>query len=107
MEETRKKRDRDLRTLEEKTKELANMSSAEKQKIVMQISSVQTELGRLIDTRDHKMRDKIISRLDDCDLRIKAEVKARLETDKETKAEMGTGRGDAGFFFFWLQHNAC
>merc|ERR1712226_1563340 len=43
--ETRRKRDADLR-------ELANMSDAEKQRIIVQISAVQTELKRTMDERD-------------------------------------------------------
>lgn len=49
--EIRRKRDTDLKELEAATKELASMSNAEKQRIVMQISSVQTELKRTMDER--------------------------------------------------------
>ena len=49
--EIRRKRDTDLKELEAATKELATMSNAEKQRIVMQISSVQTELKRTMDER--------------------------------------------------------
>ena len=87
---TRRKREADLKQLEAKTKELANMSSAEKQKIVMQISSVQTELQQVIDSRDSKMRDKIVARLDECDAKIKAEVKHRAEAEKELKKTIET-----------------
>ena len=49
--ETRRKRDADLRELANTTRELANMSDAEKQRIIVQISSVQTELKRTMDER--------------------------------------------------------
>ena len=49
--ETRRKRDADLRELANTTRELANMSDAEKQRIIVQISAVQTELKRTMDER--------------------------------------------------------
>ena len=49
--ETRRKRDTDLRELANTTRELANMSDAEKQRIIVQISAVQTELKRTMDER--------------------------------------------------------
>ena len=49
--ELRRKRDADFKELEATTKELANMSDAEKQRIVVQISAVQTELKRTMDER--------------------------------------------------------
>ena len=49
--ETRRKRDADLKALEATTKELANMSAAEKQRIIVQISAVQTELKTTMDER--------------------------------------------------------
>ena len=49
--ETRRRRDADLKDLESTTKELAVMSDAEKQGIIMQISAVQTELKRTMDDR--------------------------------------------------------
>ena len=49
--ETRRKRDADLRELSNTTRELANMSDAEKQRIIVQISAVQTELKRTMDER--------------------------------------------------------
>ena len=49
--ETRRRRDADLKDLESTTKELAVMSDAEKQRIIVQISAVQTELKRTMDER--------------------------------------------------------
>ena len=49
--ETRRRRDADLKELETTTKELAVMSDAEKQRIIVQISAVQTELKRTMDER--------------------------------------------------------
>ncbi len=49
--ETRRKREADLKELETMTKEMAEMSNAEKQRIIVQISSVQTELKRTMDER--------------------------------------------------------
>ena len=49
--ETRRKRDADLRELANTTRELANMSDAEKQRIIVQTSAVQTELKRTMDER--------------------------------------------------------
>ena len=49
--ETRRKREADLRELATTTRELANMSDAEKQRIIVQISSVQTDLKRTMDER--------------------------------------------------------
>ena len=49
--ETRRKRDADLRELAATTRELANMSDAEKQRIIVQISAVQTDLKRTMDER--------------------------------------------------------
>ena len=49
--DTRRKRDADLKALEATTKELATMSDAEKQRIIVQISAVQTDLKRTMDER--------------------------------------------------------
>ena len=49
--ETRRQRNADFKDLETTTKELAVMSDAEKQRIIVQISAVQTELKRTMDER--------------------------------------------------------
>ena len=57
--ETRKRREKDLKELETTTKEMAKMSDAEKQGIVVQISAVQTELRNSLESRYLLKRSRI------------------------------------------------
>ena len=88
--EIRRKRDTDLKALETSTKELASMGDAEKQKIIMQISSVQTELKRTMDERDLKLKEATLTRLEELQSEVKNESKQRLENEKETRLAIET-----------------
>ena len=51
MAEQRRRREADLREVVNQTRELANISEAEKQRMVVQISAVQTDLQRMVEER--------------------------------------------------------
>ena len=61
------------------------MGDAEKQRIVMQISSVQTEIKRTMDERDLKLKEATLSRLEEIQSEVKLESKQRLENEKEAR----------------------
>lgn len=86
----RRKRDADLKELQVATKELATMSDAEKQRIIVQISAVQTDLKRTIDERDLKLKQNTVHRLEEIEQEVKFESKQRLENEKEMRMVMET-----------------
>jgi len=88
--ETRRRRDADLKELETTTKELAVMSDAEKQRIIVQISAVQTELKRTMDERDISLKQTTVNRLEELQNELKLESKQRLENEVEMRNTMET-----------------
>lgn len=88
VQETRKRREKDLKELEGTTRELAKMSESEKQNIVVKISAVQTELKQSLETRDKKIRESVLSRLDEQEQHLKQEIKDRTESEKDIKAQI-------------------
>ena len=66
------------------------MGDAEKQRIVMQISSVQTEIKRTMDERDLKLKEATLSRLEEIQSEVKLESKQRLENEKEARLAIET-----------------
>ena len=65
MEETRRSQEANVKSFESKIKELAAMSDAEKQQIIMQISSVQTELKMAMDERDTSLKQTTDNKIEE------------------------------------------
>ena len=88
--DTHQRREADLKEVESKTKELAVMSDAEKQQIVVQISSVQTELKRTMDERDAALKQTTVEKLEDLQNELKLESKQRLDNEVEMRTSLET-----------------
>ena len=94
------------------TKELVNVSDGEKQRIVMQISAVQTDMQANLDKRrvwfvkyrrdmpiirqtayfflfrDIQIRKNVVARLEECETRLTEETKERQSGEKEVRAKL-------------------
>ena len=88
--DTHQRREAELKEVESKTKELAVMSDAEKQRIVVQISSVQTELKRTMDERDASLKQTTVERLENLQKELKQESKQRLDNEVEMRNSLET-----------------
>merc|ERR1712223_309425 len=65
MADQRRRREADLRDVVNQTREIASTSEAEKQKIIMQMSAVTTDLKRTLEERDGKFRQSLTHRMDE------------------------------------------
>ena len=88
--DTHQRREADLKEVESKTKEMSVMSDAEKQRIVVQISSVQTELKRTMDERDAALKQTTVEKLEDLQKELKLESKQRLDNEVEMRTGLET-----------------
>ena len=97
------------------TKELVNVSDGEKQRIVMQISAVQTDMQANLDKRrvisswfvkyrrdmpiirqtayffsfrDIQIRKNVVARLEECETKLTEETKERQSGEKEVRAKL-------------------
>ena len=104
-----------MKDLKATTKELVNVSDGEKQRIVMQISAVQTDMQANLDKRrvisswfvkyrrdmpiirqtayffsfrDIQIRKNVVARLEECETRLTEETKERQSGEKEVRAKL-------------------
>ena len=73
----RRRRDADLSDLRSATKQASNLSDAEKQRLIVQISAVQTELQSTLESRDAKLRGAVLQRIENLELGLADEAKDR------------------------------
>ncbi|XP_023347472.1 CAP-Gly domain-containing linker protein 1 [Eurytemora carolleeae] len=84
-----RKREAETREQETRAREQAGLGSAEKQKIIMQISAVQTDLKRTLDERDTKLKEMTVTKLDEMDNKMAeaARLRSQMERDMKTQLE--------------------
>ena len=85
MEETRRSQEANVKSFESKIKELAAMSDAEKQQIIMQISSVQTELKMAMDERDTSLKQTTDNKIEELQKELELESEQRNSNELEIR----------------------
>ena len=85
IEETRRSQEADVKSFESKIKELAAMSDAEKQQIIMQISSVQTELKMAMDERDTSLKQTTDNKIEELQKELELESEQRNSNELEIR----------------------
>ncbi|CAG0892938.1 unnamed protein product [Darwinula stevensoni] len=88
--ETRRGRDAQSRQMELLLRETSNMSDAEKQKILMQVSAVTQDLRRTIEMKDTKLRQDTLGRLGALELKLVEVQTASKESGRLVKEEVDT-----------------
>ena len=85
IEETRRSQEADVKSFESKIKELAAMSDAEKQQIIMQISSVQTDLKMAMDERDTSLKQTTDNKIEELQKELELESEQRNSNELEIR----------------------
>ncbi|XP_042214252.1 putative leucine-rich repeat-containing protein DDB_G0290503 isoform X2 [Homarus americanus] len=100
---TKVEKDKEMREFDDKMKELqAGFSASEKQRILMEISSVAQDLSRKMDEKDVKLRDDTVNKLAVIENTLLEENKRRADKEKElqdkVEAQMKEAKlyGDSG-----------
>merc|ERR1719410_1408214 len=78
-------RESNQRDQEAKAREQVTVGSAEKQKIIMQISAVQTDIKRNIEEREVKLKEMTVVKLDEMEKKMVESEKSRAQTDRDIK----------------------
>jgi len=83
--ERERTREGESREAEARSREQAGVGNAEKQKIIMQISAVQSDIKRTLEERETKMREMTVHKLEEIDSKLVAAEKSRVQADRDTR----------------------
>ncbi|XP_050695702.1 early endosome antigen 1-like [Eriocheir sinensis] len=101
---TKVEKDKEMREFDEKMKELsAGLSASEKQRILMEVSSVAKDLSRKMDEKDAKLRDDTVNKLTVIESTLVKENKRRAQEEKALQEKVEAQLKEARMYG---EHNA-
>eukprot|EP00090_Calanus_glacialis_P000735 TRINITY_DN10508_c0_g1_i1.p1 TRINITY_DN10508_c0_g1~~TRINITY_DN10508_c0_g1_i1.p1 ORF type:complete len:731 (-),score=252.70 TRINITY_DN10508_c0_g1_i1:1342-3315(-) len=85
LSERDRRRESEQREQEAKNREQTTVGSAEKQKIIMQISAVQTDIKRNLEERDSKLKEMTLHKLDEMDKKLAEAEKSKSQGERDIR----------------------